>query len=175
MDATLVVAFTYDLVMGHQGKLPWRIREEMQHFVETTMGHCCIMGRKTWDSIPPVYRPLKGRINIVVTSKTAELCKEVTPDCPFFVAPSLEKALRIAEIVSTKSAMIIGGETLYRQALEAGVVTRIIASIIKGEFEGEILFPKLGPEFPIEAPGWTRKTISFHETFRVEEYLKAPL
>src|SRR6185295_11979563 len=64
----LVVAMADKGVIGKGGTLPWRLPEDMKWFREVTMGKPCIMGRKTWESLPK--KPLPGRINIVVTRDT---------------------------------------------------------------------------------------------------------
>ncbi len=66
---SLIVAASQNGVIGRDGALPWYIREDMMRFKRLTMGHPCIMGRKTWDSIPK--KPLPGRANIVVTRNEA--------------------------------------------------------------------------------------------------------
>ena len=66
---SLIVAASQNGVIGKDGALPWRISEDMKRFKRLTMGHPCIMGRKTWDSIPD--KPLPGRTNIVVTRNKA--------------------------------------------------------------------------------------------------------
>ena len=64
---TLIVARARNGVIGRDGALPWQLPEDMAHFKRTTMGQPVIMGRKTWDSIPEKFRPLQGRLNIVIT------------------------------------------------------------------------------------------------------------
>ena len=54
-------------VIGDGGGIPWHIPEDMKFFRETTAGGTVLMGRRTWDSLPPRFRPLPGRTNIVVT------------------------------------------------------------------------------------------------------------
>jgi dihydrofolate reductase len=54
-------------VIGRGGVMPWHLPEDLAHFKRVTLNHPVIMGRKTWDSIPPRFRPLPGRRNIVVT------------------------------------------------------------------------------------------------------------
>ena len=61
---TIVVAVGPGGVIGRDGDLPWRIREDLRHFKRITMGHTIIMGRRTWDSIG---RPLPGRQSVVLT------------------------------------------------------------------------------------------------------------
>jgi len=69
MPATLNIIFARAAngVIGKDNTLPWRLPEDMAHFKRTTLGSPVIMGRKTWDSLPPKFRPLPGRQNIVVT------------------------------------------------------------------------------------------------------------
>src|SRR5690606_41571449 len=61
----LVVARARNGVIGRDGGLPWRLRSDLQRFKAVTMGKPCIMGRKTWDSLP--LKPLPGRLNLVLT------------------------------------------------------------------------------------------------------------
>ena len=54
-------------VIGKDGAMPWHVPEDLAHFRAATMGDPVIMGRRTWESFPPRFRPLPGRRNIVVT------------------------------------------------------------------------------------------------------------
>ena len=54
-------------VIGKDGVMPWHLPEDLAHFKRTTLSHPVIMGRRTWDSVPPRFRPLPERRNIVVT------------------------------------------------------------------------------------------------------------
>jgi dihydrofolate reductase len=54
-------------VIGRDGGIPWRVPEDMARFKDLTMGHTVVMGRRTWESLPPRMRPLPGRRNVVVT------------------------------------------------------------------------------------------------------------
>src|SRR5690554_661473 len=54
-------------VIGAEGGLPWHLPEDLAHFKAKTLGEAVVMGRKTWDSLPPRFRPLPGRENIVIT------------------------------------------------------------------------------------------------------------
>src|SRR5665647_2180537 len=57
-------------VIGNKGAMPWHLPEDMAHFKRLTNGWPVIMGRKTWDSLPPKFRPLPGRANVVVTRQS---------------------------------------------------------------------------------------------------------
>ncbi|OAQ89290.1 dihydrofolate reductase [Purpureocillium lilacinum] len=78
LELTLIVAATRNMGIGAHGTMPWTgLRKEMQYFARVTTRlppqapagavNAVIMGRKTWDSIPPKFRPLKDRLNIVIT------------------------------------------------------------------------------------------------------------
>ena len=67
MRLHLILARAANGVIGKEGKLPWHLPEDLAHFKRVTMGCPVIMGRKTWDSLPPKFRPLPGRANIVIT------------------------------------------------------------------------------------------------------------
>ncbi|VEH04379.1 putative folate reductase [Corynebacterium kutscheri] len=64
-------AQSIDGIIGTGTDMPWHLPEDLQHFKETTSGHDVLMGRKTWESIPPRFRPLPGRRNIVLSSSPA--------------------------------------------------------------------------------------------------------
>lgn len=63
----MIAAITSDRALGNEGKLICRDKNDMEHFKDTTMGQVVVMGRKTWDSLPDKFKPLPGRINIILT------------------------------------------------------------------------------------------------------------
>ena len=67
MDIALIYARAANGVIGKDGTMPWHLPEDLAHFKRLTLGCPVIMGRKTWDSLPERFRPLPGRINIVIT------------------------------------------------------------------------------------------------------------
>ena len=67
MKIGLIWAQARNRVIGKNGVMPWHLPEDLAHFKRVTLNHPVVMGRKTWDSIPPRFRPLPGRTNIVVT------------------------------------------------------------------------------------------------------------
>ena len=139
----LVVAASENNVIGKDGSLPWRIPADLKRFKALTLGHPCIMGRKTWDSLP--RKPLPGRTNIVVTRNVHFAAEDAR------VAHSLEGALDIARAENPSAIMVIGGEALYREALPFADI--VYLTRIDGFFEGDALYPILN------ADGW-RETAS---------------
>ena len=67
MKLALIAAVARNGVIGRADAIPWRLPEDLRHFRRTTLGCPVIMGRRTWDSLPPAFRPLPGRRNLVVT------------------------------------------------------------------------------------------------------------
>jgi len=129
----LVVAASENNVIGKDGALPWRIPADLKRFKALTLGHPCIMGRKTWDSLP--RKPLPGRTNIVVTRNVNFAAEGAR------VAHSLNDALAIAREETPAAIMVIGGEALYREALPFADV--VYLTRIDGFFEGDALYPTL--------------------------------
>jgi dihydrofolate reductase len=105
----LIAALDRRRAIGRAGALLWHEREDQQHFRAVTMGCPVIMGRKTWDSLPPRFRPLPGRRNIVVTRDPRWLAKGAN------AAASLDAALALA--VGAARVFVIGGGELYASAL----------------------------------------------------------
>ena len=71
----IIVSCTQDGGISKDGKIPWKIKEDMDFFKKTTVGdgnNAVIMGRKTFFSIPEKYRPLKNRLNIVLTNNVSK-------------------------------------------------------------------------------------------------------
>ena len=64
---SLIWAQSTSGVIGRDGGIPWRLPEDMARFKDLTMGHTVLMGRLTWESLPPKFRPLPGRRNVVLT------------------------------------------------------------------------------------------------------------
>lgn len=142
--------------MGVNGGMPWRLSPDLRHFKAMTIGCPVIMGRGTWDAMPPKFRPLPGRENIVVTHN------------PDFVADgarsftSIDAALNYArewlenrevlesqESVSQDSPLdgraiwVIGGAAILREMLanyhaDAAYVTQIEAKVAADTFAPNI-------------------------------------
>ena len=128
----LIVARARNGVIGRAGTLPWRLPEDLAHFKRTTLGHCVVMGRRTWESIG---RPLPGRRNIVVTQGA----DWGAPGAE--AAPGLRQALRMA---GAQASFVIGGARLYAEALQIPP-DRLHVTEIDADFEGDVRFPALDP------------------------------
>jgi dihydrofolate reductase len=146
MKIQLIYARARNGVIGKDGVMPWHLPEDLAHFKQLTQGHPVIMGRKTWDSLPPRFRPLPGRRNIVVTRQ------------PDWVADGAERAGGLEEAIalaaaSGTEAWVIGGAQIYAQALP--LAQRVEVTEIDQDFAGDAHAPVLGPE-------WTETARSAH-------------
>ncbi|MES3010939.1 MAG: dihydrofolate reductase [Pseudomonadota bacterium] len=133
----LIFARATNGIIGANGTLPWHLPEDLAHFKRATFGSPVIMGRKTWDSLPPKFRPLPGRRNIVITRQ------------PQWKA---EGAVRAASLVdayalcaSEDAAWVIGGAEIYAQAMP--LATLALITEIHADFEGDAFAPVFGPEW----------------------------
>lgn len=137
MKVHLIFARAANGVIGRDNALPWHLPEDMAHFRRLTQGCPVIMGRKTWDSLPPKFRPLPGRRNIVITRQPDWAAKGALR------AGSVADALTLCPADAT--VWVIGGAQIYAQALplaDVAVVTEIHA-----DFEGDAFAPQFGPSW----------------------------
>ena len=139
---TLIAAVAKNGVIGSDNQLPWHLPEDLKHFKQLTTGHAVIMGRKTWESLPPKFRPLPNRLNIVVTRSAEYQAQGAT------VVHSLEAAQKLgaggaAPNTATGGTapvmFVIGGAELYAHALP--LAQRLELTEIDADFAGDAHFP----------------------------------
>ncbi|OYU12638.1 MAG: dihydrofolate reductase [Comamonadaceae bacterium PBBC1] len=137
MKLHLIYARARNGVIGKNNQMPWHLPEDLAHFKRVTLGQPVIMGRKTWDSLPPRFRPLPGRLNIVITRRADWQADGALR------AGSIEEAMRLC--ADAPDAWIMGGADIYRQAeplAHTAVVTEIELDV-----EGDAFAPELGPNW----------------------------
>ena len=137
MKLNLILARARNGVIGANNALPWHLPEDMAHFKRTTLGCPVIMGRKTWDSLPVKFRPLPGRLNVVVTRQIDWRGEGAV------VVNSLEAACAACPADST--AWVIGGAELYAQAL--ALASGAVVTELDADLEGDAFAPHFGPEW----------------------------
>jgi dihydrofolate reductase len=116
----MIAAVDQGNVLGYtNGVIPWRHKGDQRLFAEMTRGGVVVMGRVTWQAIPPRYRPLADRYNIVV-STTLGGCR-LAPR-PHAICETLPEALRAAEGFrhdgKGEIVWLIGGRKIYEEGLE---------------------------------------------------------
>lgn len=143
MKLAHIVACGENGVIGNQGNIPWKSREDMQFFKATTMGHCLLMGRKTYDSIG---RPLPGRQTIVLTRD-----KSFTADPQVIVVHDVEEALRIAASLQAQypePLCVVGGAEIYRLTLDQ--TDEIYLTQVHGLYEGDAFYAGVPAGFQLK-------------------------
>ena len=154
----LIWAQTSAGVIGAHGAIPWHIPEDMAHFRAVTDGHPVIMGRATWQSLPERFRPLPGRVNVVLSRDESF----VAPGA--HVATSLAAALALAAVASSSAgqgggdeAWVIGGAILYAAALP--LANRVEVTEVDLDVSGDAHAPTVDPaEWDIATGPWLRST-----------------
>ncbi len=135
----LVVARGSNGVIGRDGDLPWRLRSDLQRFKAVTLGKPCIMGRKTWESLP--LKPLPGRLNLVLTKD--ESFQEDGRAKGAVVCATFDEALEIArehaEDDDVDEVCVIGGTALFQLALPRA--KRLYLTEVDAAPEGDAVFP----------------------------------
>ena len=145
----LIVAVCQGNGIGKDNNLPWRIKSELAYFAKMTKSvtnfskqNAVIMGRKTWESIPSRIRPLKNRINIVLTRQDKSM---ISDDENVFVCDSFENAIETVEDMKDKieSCWVIGGSSVYEEAMKNPKLENIYLTNIMHDFECDTFFPAL--------------------------------
>ena len=124
---TLIAAMGKNRAIGLDGRMPWHLPSELQHFKQATMGKTIVMGRKTWQSIG---RPLPGRQNIVISR---------TPEFEASGAEVTDSLTSAVEYSNSEEVMVIGGGQLYALALP--LAQRLILTLIDIEPDADTWFP----------------------------------
>ena len=124
---SLIVAFDEKFGIGKNNDLPWKLKKDMDYFkmITTTTNsqnkskmNAVIMGRKTWESIPTRFRPLKDRINIVISSTLNK--SEISDYAYTKVFTNLTDSLKYIEenqTLNIEKTFIIGGSSIYQEVL----------------------------------------------------------
>ena len=138
----LIFARARNGVIGKDNQLPWHLPEDMAFFKQKTAGGTVVMGRKTWDSLPPRFRPLPGRHNVVITRQAQWQPDPVTDKVS--VAGDIAAALDTARALG-QPVWVIGGAQIYALALP--LADEVWVTEIDQDFEGDAYAPTLGPEW----------------------------
>lgn len=187
---TIIVAATHSNGIGKAAGLPWHIPSELKYFARVTtrlppsiilsntedvkVQNAVVMGRKTWESIPAKFRPLKGRVNVVLSRDAGS--ETVKRDGAIW-AKSLKEAVLYLKKLSVDHGtpkisqeapngeipekiarvFIIGGEQIYKAAIEeqeVSFVDRVLLTRVEGEWGCDTFFPSSLKD----TEGWTKKS-----------------
>jgi len=146
-NISVIVASTPKGGIGKDGQLPWKLPEDMAHFKKVTTAlpkgseksNAVIMGRKTWESIPEKFRPLAGRVNVVLTRQEGAAASY--PD-NVLVASSVQDAVsKLGDRTDVEEIFVIGGEAAYKEALDMPECARLFITRIAKDMECDAFFP----------------------------------
>jgi dihydrofolate reductase/thymidylate synthase len=151
---SIIVSFDSQYGIGKKGQLPWHLAMDLKHFKEisTTVTNpakvnAVIMGRKTWESLPQKFRPLPGRMNLVL-SKAGKLSLPSEVLC----SQSLDNALSQLSSSNIENVFIIGGAQIYAHAMAHPLCQKLYVTHVKGEYGCDTFFPPISRQFfPISA------------------------
>jgi dihydrofolate reductase len=141
---SLVLAMAENRVIGREGKLPWHLPADLQHFKKLTVDHTVIMGRKTFEEI---RHPLANRRNVVISRDPDFHPRGVT------VVPSLEEALALG--ATEREVFVIGGGEIFQLALPRA--DRLYLTMVHAEVPGDTFFP------PLDQAAWALEEEERHE------------
>lgn len=149
MSFSIIVAADEANGIGKDGRLPWHLPGDMAFYKRTTISapegktNVVIMGRKTYDSIPAKFRPLKDRINIVLSRAL-----EYREDKGTMLTRSLDEALRLAAgLANVQRVFVIGGGQIYSDALERADCTEILLTRVHARFDCDTHLPPFEQAF----------------------------
>jgi dihydrofolate reductase len=111
-------------LIGVNGSIPWILSADLQHFKSVTMGGIVIMGRKTWDSIPARFKPLTGRVNIIVSRSIMDVPEGV------HLVNNVHQLRELLRGMDTGSGVFnIGGAEIYK-LLEPYTTKMVVTEVI---------------------------------------------
>jgi dihydrofolate reductase len=155
----MVWARSRDGVIGADGALPWHLPEDLRLFRALTLGSTVVMGRRTWESLPPRFRPLPGRRNVVLSSSLDPA--EAGVD----VARSVEEVLATGSVIGG-DLWVIGGGAVYAALLPHAA--EVVVTEVDVRPAGDTVAPELGTEWRpghrVPETGWAESTagLRFH-------------
>ncbi|MCB0764979.1 MAG: dihydrofolate reductase [Flavobacteriales bacterium] len=158
MIVSAIAAVADNGVIGRDADLPWNLPDDMRYFQRTTRGHHIITGRKNYESIPLKYRPLKDRVNLVVTRNVAYQAPGAK------VVGSLTEALDEARAAGEKEVFVIGGGEIFGQALQHDIVDLLYLTLVHAEVPGDVHFPIVDPA------DWSERSRIHHEADDTHAY-----
>jgi len=160
---TLIAGIDRNDVIGNNGKLPWKIQEDMNFFKTVTTNNIVVMGRKTYISIGS---PLKNRVNVILSSSIVENFDKSRTIDSYLNDVIVVNSFDDLKMFSGRNVFIIGGRSIYRQAFELGLADKLLISKIDEEFEGNEHLPEIPEEYRVT------QTFKISDKVTVWEYRK---
>lgn len=167
MEIIVIAAIGENYEIGKGNNLLWKLPADMKFFKEITEGHTVIMGRKTYESIPEKYRPLKNRKNIVI-STTKDYNHEGA-----ITAVNFYDALGVAEEIGDAKVFIIGGSSVYERAIK--LADTLLLTEVEATFEdADTFFPEIDilDYYSVRTIHKKNADDKHKYSFKIKEYIK---
>lgn len=133
MVISLIAAMATSRAIGVNNSLPWHLPADLRFFSSITKGHCVLMGRKNYESLPERFRPLPNRTNLVLSRSRHFTAAGA------HVFSDLQRALQFAEALGENELFVVGGEQIYRLCMP--LAHTIYLSYVEAEVFGDAFFP----------------------------------
>ena len=146
----IIVAYNESKGIGYKNELPWpKITKDMSRFANITSTtqnkekiNAVIMGKNTWDSIPKMFRPLKNRLNIILSSNPKIKEEEINNNA-VQTYNSFEAAHeKISQNPYIESIFVIGGEQVYSNTINSKYVDKVYITELQYDCVVDKYFPK---------------------------------
>jgi dihydrofolate reductase len=162
---SIIVCIDKNRGIAKNGRIPWHIAEDMKFFRETTSNQIVIMGRKTWDTLAPKFRPLPNRWNIVISQSLTNLQYESKPVLAPIITLNLDEALLKCQD-SSKKVFVMGGASIYTQALQHPQCEELIITELMQDYDCDVFFPEF-------KSNWEQNKIILEQpTFKIISYIR---
>jgi len=129
-----IAAMALNRAIGHEGRIPWHLSQDLKFFKQTTLGQVIVMGRKTYDSLG---RPLPGRENVVLSRHALDVTG-------IRHAASVDE---IAEATDGRKTFVIGGAEIYRALLPR--CSEFLLTVVKLTPAADTFLPEFESEFDL--------------------------
>jgi dihydrofolate reductase len=145
MDINIIVAICKNTNgIGLKNSLPWKFKRDMKYFSLLTkqnfsdkQRNVVLMGRKTWESIPNKFKPLKERMNIIISSSLSINQENALS------FNSIEKSLDYCKNNNYSNIWVIGGVSIYKYFIDNNLLKSIYITEIDKYYECDTFFPNI--------------------------------
>ncbi len=148
MVVASIAAVAENVAIGKGNDLIWDLPDDMKFFMDTTKGHHIITGRKNYESIPHKFRPLKNRVNIVVTRDAAYEAPGAV------VLTDIREAIAMAHAAGDDECFVIGGGEIYALAMRENLLDRMYITHVHEAFDADTYYPEF------DASQWTATVLA---------------
>lgn len=159
MSVALIWAQAANGVVGRDGRIPWHIPEDLANFKRLTSGNAVLMGRRTWESLPPEFRPLPNRRNFVLSRNVG------------WSADGATVLHCIDDVLAQSGLWVIGGAAVWGAALPHA--DRAVITELQADVQGDTFAPRLDDRFTqVDDTGWL--TSRAGPIYRIREFRDRP-